>query len=203
MKKNRVFHSLTKDSATHFKYIEGVDVKRYNLTWVSAEYINWGKHLAEPRGNWDLFSTPRILVRQIPSKPPYCINACYTDEVLINDLNSMNIIDIKCNPLYLLAVINSRAVSFWFEHKFGKLQRGLFPQFKINELASFPIPFAAAEDQKKIAALVEKKMSSLMSGDKTQSNNLDKEIDVLIFDLFKLETEDINIIENCTYEREQ
>ena len=203
VKKNRVFHSLTKDSATHFKYIEGVDVKRYNLTWVSAEYINWGKHLAEPRGNWDLFSTPRILVRQIPSKPPYCINACYTDEVLINDLNSMNIIDIKCNPLYLLAVINSRAVSFWFEHKFGKLQRGLFPQFKINELASFPIPFAAAEDQKKIAALVEKKMSSLMSGDKTQSNNLDKEIDVLIFDLFKLETEDINIIENCTYEREQ
>ena len=60
------------------------------------EYLKYGDNLAAPRKNWSLYSSPRILVRQIPSKLPYCINACFTDEVILNDRNSMNIINISC-----------------------------------------------------------------------------------------------------------
>ncbi|GAI66227.1 unnamed protein product, partial [marine sediment metagenome] len=30
-------------------------------------------------------------------------------------------------------------ISFWFINTFGKLQRKVFPQFKIKELSQFPI----------------------------------------------------------------
>ncbi|MEM5558836.1 TaqI-like C-terminal specificity domain-containing protein [Aliarcobacter cryaerophilus] len=138
MKNNRIYHSNVQIDNTYIKYLDGKDVQRYKLGW-SKEYLKYGKNLAAPRGDFKLFSSPRILVRQIPSNPPYSINACYTEDIILNDRNSMNIIDIKINPKCLLAVLNSSLITFWFILKFGKMQRGIFPQFKINELKEFPI----------------------------------------------------------------
>ena len=146
MKDERVYHSKSKIDGTYYKYLEGRDVNRYLMLW-SKEYLKYGVNLASPRKNFDLYSTERILVRQIPSKPPYCINACLVSETILNDRNSMNIIYIKENPKYVLSLLNSKLISFWFVHKFGKMQRGLFPQFKINELEIFPIKITSQSQQ--------------------------------------------------------
>lgn len=195
MKLNRVYHSKEKRGEDYYKYIDGVDVKRYCLTWENGEYLKYGKNLAAPRTNWALFSSPRILVRQIPSKPPYCIQACFTDEVLLNDRNSMNIINIRCNPLYLLGVLNSRPISFWFEHKFGKLQRGLFPQFKINELAIFPIPHAEKAQEEQIATIVNSILSAKKVTYLADTTAEEREIDCLVYQLYGLTEEEIAIVE--------
>jgi hypothetical protein len=149
-KDNRIFHSKEALNSEYLKYLQGKDVKRYSIEW-SGEYLKYGKHLAEPRNNFDLFSAERILVRQIPSKPPYCINACFVEETLLNDINSMNIINFNANPKYILSILNSKLISFWFVHKFGKMQRGIFPQFKINELEIFPIKNIAQINQIKFS----------------------------------------------------
>ena len=149
-KDNRIFHSKEALNSEYLKYLQGKDVKRYSIEW-SGEYLKYGKHLAEPRNNFDLFSAERILVRQIPSKPPYCINACFVEETLLNDINSMNIINFNANPKYILSILNSKLISFWFVHKFGKMQRGIFPQFKINELEIFPIKNIAQKNQIKFS----------------------------------------------------
>lgn len=154
MKKERVYHSYNKEDDSYYPYLQGVDVRRYALYW-SGEYLKYGANLAAPR-TFNLYSTPRILVRQIPSQPPYCINAVFEKDTYLNDRNSMNIIDIQVNSNYILGVLNSKAISFWFVHKFGKLGRGLFPQFKINELSIFPIPNATQEQQDELATLVDR-----------------------------------------------
>ncbi len=74
MKSNRVYHSKIKIDDAYIKYLDGKDVCRYYLGW-SGEFLKYGSNLSAPRTNFDLFSSSRILVRQIPSKPPYCINA--------------------------------------------------------------------------------------------------------------------------------
>ena len=195
MKKGRVYHSLRQLDDSYYPYIDGNDVKRYVLTWERKEYLKYGDNLAAPRKNWALYSSPRILVRQIPSKPPYCINACFTDKIVLNDMNSMNIIDIKCNPYYLLAVINSRPISFWFAHRFGKLQRGLFPQFKINELASFPIPSCGKDQEKRLAELANKIMIAKEEDPSIDTSALESEIDRLVYQLYGLTEEEITVIE--------
>lgn len=84
------------------------------------------------------------------------VNACFTEETLLNDLNSMNVINIAVRPQLVLAVLNSRLMSYWFVHKFGKLQRGIFPQFKVNELAMFPMPATFAPYEEMLIKLVER-----------------------------------------------
>jgi hypothetical protein len=196
MKDNRIYHSMKKLDKTYYQYLQGVDVCRYSLNW-SGEYLKYGNNLAAPR-KFNLYSTPRILVRQIPSKPPYCINACYTDEILLNDRNSMNIVNIKYNPLFLLGMLNSLLVSFWFVHKLGKMQRGLFPQFKINELASFPIPKISKNQQQPIITLVEEILAAKKQNPQADTAKQEQEIDLLVYKLYGLTYDEVKIVDPKT-----
>ena len=192
VKKARAFHSRQVLNDSYLAYLDGRDVQRYGLGW-SGEYLSYGVYLAEPR-NMTLFATPRILVRQIPSAPPYSIHACYTTETLLNDLNSMNIVNIQGSPLFLLGILNSRLMTFWFVHKFGKLQRGVFPQFKVNELAQFPIAVANAAQKQAISQRVEKILADKKANLKADTSALDKEIDQLVYALYDLTPEEIAIV---------
>ena len=160
MKDNRVYHSTTPNGSDWIKYLEGVDVARYHLGW-SGEYVKYGSNLAAQR-KIELFNNPRIVVRQIPSYPPYCINAVYSEGIFVNDRNSNNIINIKSgySYQYVLGVINSALLSHWFIKTFDKFQRKIFPQFKVNELEQFPIAQARDADKKSVENLVEKIMSA-------------------------------------------
>lgn len=111
-KNNRIYHSKEKIDDSYRRYLDGENVSRYKLTW-NGEYIKYGENLAAMRDP-NLFNRPRILVRQIPSKTKYSIEAVYVDCDAINDRNSMIITDIKINPFYLLGVLNSSVISLWF-----------------------------------------------------------------------------------------
>lgn len=192
MQNQRVYHSMSKEDQNYFKYIDGRNVSRYCVSW-SGEYLKYGQNLAAPR-NFDLFDQPRILVRQIPSKPPYCLNACFTEEVFLNDRNSNNIINSTVDYYYLLGLINSRLLSFWFMHKFGKLQRGTFPQFKVNELASFPIKIASADEMDVISNLAMEATNKKSEPD-SDIFELDKQIDSIVYRIYGLTPEEIRIVE--------
>jgi tRNA1(Val) A37 N6-methylase TrmN6 len=193
MKDYRVYHSK------HFKqgfskYLDGRDVCRYFIDW-SGEYIKYGKNLAAPRNDFKLYSTPRILVRQIPSKPPYCIHACFVSETLFNDRNSMNIINISIEPQLVLAVLNSRLTSYWFVHKFGKMQRGIFPQFKVNELAIFPMPGSFGRHERSLKKLVDNILTAKKNNTGADTKDAEQEIDKLVYALYSLSPEEIAIVE--------
>ena len=140
MMKQRVYHSDSQVTPDWSKYLEGADVQRYHLAW-SEGWVLYGANLAEPRVE-SLYTGERIVVRQIPNALPYCIHATLCPEEYFNDRNSMIV---KCDNspydvLFILAVINSKLISRWFDLFFDKFQRNVFPQFKIGELALFPIP---------------------------------------------------------------
>ena len=165
-KQRRVFHATSKVNATYGKYLDGVDVGRYTLNW-SGEYLSYGDWLAEPRKSVP-FSGERLLVRQIPSAPPRMINGVFTAEKFYNDINSMVLFSSQegVSLKYLLGLLNSRLVSFWFQKTFDKLQRKIFPQFKVAELASFPIlpvdvsKSGGREKHSKVVALVDEMLEA-------------------------------------------
>jgi hypothetical protein len=219
MKKNRVYHSKIAHDESYIQYLDGENVSRYILTW-NGEFIKYGDNLAASR-KFELFSTPRILVRQIPSQPPYCIHACFTNEVIINDRNSMNIVNIKEDPLFILAILNSRLISFWFIHKFGKLSRGIFPQFKINELEQFPIIVSDNQSPfiSRVSEILETKPKikkyKILLDETIKNDNFDRElklkkeietmenrviecentIDQMVYKLYGLSSEEIKVVE--------
>jgi len=205
IKNSRAFHSDDRKNDTYKKYLEGRDVCRYYLGW-SGEYLSYGDWLAEPRKSVP-FNGARILIRQIPSPPPHSINAVFTDKEFLNDINSMVVFDFKCEALYLLAVLNSKITTFWFANTFDKFQRKTFPQFKVKELATFPIPNASETEQEKIAKkaqtmleLQKELQATSVNTDKHNSlkreiEKLDREIDEAIYKLYGLTAEEIRTIE--------
>lgn len=211
-KKNRVFHSSSKRDTTYGRYLDGVNVSRYHLTW-SGEYLSYGDWLAEPRRSVP-FTGERLLIRQIPSKPPYLVHGVFTDEPFYNDINSMVVfapvehISLK----YLSGVINSRLISFWFAKTFDKLQRKIFPQFKVGELATFPIrtiDFSNKADKDQhdnMVKLVERmlELHKQLATARTSQNQTtiqrqiaatDKQIDQLVYELYDLTAEEIALVE--------
>lgn len=194
MKEERVYHSTKKIDDTYIKYLDGKDVCRYRLDW-SGEYLKYGNNLAAPRRDFRLYSTKRILVRQIPAKPPYCINACIAEETYLNDLNSMNVINLTESPETILGIINSRLTSFWFIHKFGKMQRETFPQFKVNELADFPLPKRRKDKAKEIAEIVRQILAAKKQNPKIGTTDLENQIDHLVYKLYDLTEDEIKIVE--------
>jgi type I restriction-modification system DNA methylase subunit len=206
IKNSRAFHSDDRKNDTYKKYLEGRDVCRYYLGW-SGEYLSYGDWLAEPRKSVP-FNGARILIRQIPSPPPHSINAVFTDKEFLNDINSMVVFDFKCEALYLLAVLNSKITTFWFVNTFDKFQRKTFPQFKVKELATFPIPNASPADQEKIAKKTQTMLDLNKELQATSANTdkhnslkreiekLDREIDEVIYKLYGLTAEEIKVTES-------
>jgi type I restriction-modification system DNA methylase subunit len=193
MKEDRVYHAMKQIDGSYLKYLDGQDVCRYHLNW-GGEWLKYGENLAAPRNDFRLYSTTRILVRQIPARPPYCIHACLIEGTILNDLNSMNVINICENPEYVIGVLNSRLVSWWFVHKFGKMQRGTFPQFKVNELADFPLPKDGGKHRDQIAKLARQILAAKRLDPETDTAKSEQEIDYLVCDLFGLSEQEITII---------
>jgi type I restriction-modification system DNA methylase subunit len=211
MKKNRVYHSKSKEGNDYGRYLKGKDVKRYVIKW-GGLWIKYGECLAAPRDE-ELFTSPRILVRQIPSPQPYSINAVFTKEYFLNDINSMIIYDFHgIDPLFILAILNSKIITFWFANTFDKFQRKIFPQFKVKELTQFPIrtiDFDNPDDVKKHDQMVKlvdrmldlhKKLTAAKVPDEKtnlqrQITTTDNQIDNLVYNLYGLTEEEIRIVE--------
>ncbi len=196
IKNNRKFHSKSAIDKTYGKYLSGSDVSRYLLKW-SGEFISYGQWIAEQRKSVP-FVGKRILVRQIPSKMPYSINAVFTEEQFYNDINSMVVFDSKKLDLkYILAILNSKLISFWFQNKYDKLQRNIFPQFRVKELATFPILNIETINKNylEIIKLVDSIMNLKKKDINANTEKFEKEIDKLVYKLYNITKEEIDIIE--------
>lgn len=186
-KDTRFLHSKVKLNDSYLPYVDGNNVKRYELTW-NGEYIEYSDRLAEPRKSTN-FEMPRILIRQIPSKSVYSIDGVYVDTPVINDLNSMVIENINTiSPLVLLGFINSKPMTLWFLMRFDKFQRRLFPQFKVNELEQFPVPDISTEIQNSIESLVMIIMQKAKNSDDYSKENT--KVDELVMTAFGLDEEE-------------
>lgn len=92
---------------------------------------------------------------------------------------------------FLLALLNSRAVSFWFTTYFKSLaMAGGYINVNQNELQQVPIPTFSSEEEKEIISLVERIYR--------QPQELDvivKKIDMIVYGLYRLTPEEISTVE--------
>ncbi len=114
--------------------------------------------------------------------------------------------------LYFLGVINSHLISFWFQKSYDKLQRKIFPQFKVKELGEFPIRTIDPANPDDVAAhgrmvaLVEQMLDlhqrlaaeanpQVRTILQRQIDATDRQIDALVYALYGLTEEEIAIVE--------
>ena len=153
--KNRPYDHFHEFDNNTLKYLEGKDISRYGFDW-KDKWLRYGEWLASPR-SFKLFNSPRILVREIPANPPYALIATYIEDVYLNNRSIINILDKDKNfkLKYILAILNSKLITFYHMFKSVKSQREIFPKITLNDLRGFPIKNITVQNQKPFIEKVE------------------------------------------------
>jgi hypothetical protein len=182
------------------------NVYRYRLDFSKFRYIDMSMHKDE---YLDYYKGKRILIRRIISRQDR-IMATIVEEEFVNkkDLYSFKIIDSAFLPEYILALLNSKLLSFFYIHTSAISTKDDFRQTTLAELRRLPIANIDLNEQKRIAEFVKKLLelnAHLYSYSKKhteQEEKIQKEIekiennlDRMIYMLYNLKDEEIKEIE--------
>lgn len=143
-----------------YKYLDGSNVLRYAVNWTGL-WLWYGNHLAAPR-TLNLFTDEKIIVREITSEFPHCLNAVYTGDTYLYNRSNIAVVRREgenINLKYILVLINSTLLSFYFKKNTAKAERKLFPKIILNDLRLFPIKVISEESQQPFIALADKMLS--------------------------------------------
>jgi hypothetical protein len=208
----RAFHTDKKLSKEYGVWIQGRAITRYNLFTSGCEYLHYGEWLHRPRKS-KYFEGPRILIQEITGGHPPRISACFCDVILYHDpgiISCLNISNLHTN--YLLAIINSKLLSWYHRYSSPKGTRHTFPKVLIGDIRSFPIPeieLSKANDKLSHDTMVQlveqmlalnKQLAEAKTGHEQtllqrQIGATDRQIDKLVYELYELTEDEIKIVE--------
>jgi hypothetical protein len=206
--RERCFEAGRKKATDYHPYLWGEHVTPWHIQ-AGGAWLKYGPHLAEPR-TFDLFTGPRILLRRIVGQR---LILCPTEETLVADqlLHTVKPRAALPEARFLAAVLASKAISYYFRKRFNRTEK-TFPEIRVAELASLPVPVVdssnptgkAAHDRmvklvEQMLELHEKLHAARTPQEKTalerQITATDAQIDRLVYDLYGLTADEIKIVE--------
>jgi hypothetical protein len=184
---NRIYHSMQPQIGWK-KFLWGRDVTHYAVKWNEKEYINYCDGLANPRKP-KYFKGERLLIREITNPRifvAYTKEESYYDPAIIVILKNPNgLLHIKA----LLAILNSKLATFLHFNSSPKATKGAFPKILVNDIK--------ADAQKPFIKLVDKILLAKSQEKDTQKDtqSLENQVDKLVYDLYDLTEEEIEVVE--------
>lgn len=138
----KIYEAAMKIDHTYRPYLEGKDVESF-LIKDQNRWIKYGENLAAPR-DAALFQGDRLLVRRIVGEKLIVafVDGDFVTSQLLHIVKPHRPQDAK----YLLVLLNSILLAYYFRKKYNRLDK-TFPEIRIYELESLPIPQIAPADQ--------------------------------------------------------
>ena len=149
-----------------------------------------------------IFERPKILTRQTADE----IIACYDNEQYYysNTLHGTTITESNYNPLYVLALLNSRLIT-WYYRSTTAEEGKVFAQIKIALLRLLPIYKTTHNEQQRLIKIVDKILALTKTDDylqnpakQAQVKEYERQIDQMVYELYGLTEEEIRIVEGET-----
>ena len=204
--KERPYHSKNFKKG-YRPFIYGKDLKRFTIP-KAKEYINYGKWLAEPRDTI-FFEGERIYSRKILGDRLVVTlesdNSVADQQVYISKPTTE-----IASSKFLGALLGSKLIAFFIKNYFDEVNDA-FPQIKIKQLKSIPVPdWTAIQKYEGLIAKMENLVTEILtSNDKLnftktpqeinvirrQIEAIDNQIDQLVYQLYDLTEEEIKIVE--------
>ena len=131
--------------------------------------------------------TDRIIIRQLSQNNLIC--ATYAKDL---SLTSQSFYNLKIwqspveefNNEYLLGIINSTLLSYYFIKSFGSYKK-LFPRILIEKIKALPVKVPETDDEKRDAIKIVENVRSILDDNK-KIELIQKDLDSLIFDLYEI-----------------
>ena len=126
---------------------------------------------------------------------------CFTIDTnqfyVLNSACVTEIISSNINIYYLLGLLNSKLLNYYFSNVFTDY-RDSFPLMKSGNIERLPIALANPETQNELIKLVFDIVNIKMKNNLTDTPSLENQIDQLVYQLYNLTEEEIEIIERST-----
>jgi len=157
-------------------------ISRYQINEI--KYIQLNKNGINYK-NKNIYSD-RIIIRQLNQNNLICAtydSNSYTSQSYYN-LKIVNSDLKEFNHYYLLGLINSRLLSYYYNKSFGAYKK-LFPRILIEKIRSLPIKIPQTDQEVKISIEIVNKVKKVLT---TQDfrDDLEKQIDSLVFELYEI-----------------
>jgi len=129
----------------------------------------------------------RIIIRQISQNNRICAtydkNLSLTSQSFYNLKIEKSIIP-EFNNFYLLGILNSNLLSYYFIKSFGSYKQ-LFPRILIEKIKDFPIKVPISDNEKEKAKKIIENVKLILTSI-NELKSCQKQIDSLVFDLYKI-----------------
>ena len=172
-----------------YRFLTGSNVEKYCYKTIS--YVNQDV-VTEFQKDAIFYTGERLLIRETGSY----LTVVYLDENLYcnRSLYSTIIKDSAFKVQYVVGILNSKAIQYYYQQKF-KAETELFPKIRIKQAKQLPIPVASLTEQQLIVALIEQIRTSKKMTPNKSTEKLEREIDKIVYCLYKLTDAEIKIIE--------
>jgi len=182
------------------KLLFGRDIDPYKINW-NKNWVNYNEtemKIEEAlRGgnglrlrNSSLFENKKILTRQTSDSiiAAYDVDNFYYS----NTLHGAVIQDKSYNPLYLLGLLNSKLITFYYRTITAE-EGKVFAQVKIELLKLLPIK--KSKNQQKIIDLVDTLIQNTKIEDNVVNDNIVSKIDLMVYKLYELSYDEVLVVE--------
>jgi hypothetical protein len=206
----RPYHSKHKKE-DYRPFIYGRDLHRFSLP-IPTEFLNYGPWLAEPRQP-EFFQGERVYSRKILGERLVVTidtTNSVADQQIYITLPHINTV----KAAYLAGILGSRLITFFIRRFYDEIDDA-FPQIKVGQLKSLPIPAINFSDpidksrHDRMVKLVEQMLllhkqlvAAKTPDEKTRIqrriDTTDHQIDRLVYELYGLTEEEIKIVEEAT-----
>ena len=177
------------------RVFRGRNIKAYELNW-QKEYMQYRPDLMREKVGClphtkKLFEVPMKLVTQRVNSSMQLLVAIDFDSNYFLDTTNVSrheTLDAKYSMLFLLGLLNSKLINFWYSKNFRMPTIGLY------ELHSVPVKETEFA-QEKISKLVKDILQFKKSGKEKDAKDMQFKIDELVYELYGLTDEEIKIVE--------
>jgi len=169
--------------------LTGEDIGKYQFQ--IKKYIT-NKIYEDYKKDEKYFSGERLIIRETGSE----LTAAFLDSFLIvnRSIYAIKITDSKVDPKYILGILNSRLMQYFYETRF-KADTNIFPKIRIIQVKELPIKMDYTHLNLEIIKSVDEILNAKKSNPTADTSALKAEIDRLVYELYGLTEEEIRIVE--------
>ncbi len=148
--KLKPYNSFELFDRSWYKLIRGTQINRYSISW-DGDYLKYGEWLAAPR-NPKSFFNPKIVIRRTDDK----LLCSFDDSNLLglNSIHCLQCVDSEIEILYLLALLNSKLLNWFFQHENFHMVGKPLAEVKVVFVERLPIIKIDVDSQQKFVQKV-------------------------------------------------
>lgn len=178
-----------KQKSKYCKIVQTADIKRYAIVW-QQEYIPKAIYSQSIQKR---FRLNKILIARVTKS----IQATIDNNIHYYVGKATLLTEAKENQLFLLALLNSKLMSFWYYSKFEATHmNGGYLRYDIPYLEQMPIPQTLHNQS--IINLVEKILETKEKDSYADTSKWDEEIDFWVYKLYGLTYDEVLIVDPKT-----